>query len=587
MEKDGTHQTTADRAEEEERKEDTKDDDSAAERSPEPSVLDATGQAGEPAIGTSSPSPLPVPEEGKGDGQNFRLDDQIIAKEKDAGPEEDDGSSKASPQSPLGQTMSEDKVEPNSNDDTMSPATGKGTEHSDLDITALHGEEPTVVEEDKGGRQNDRPDNETTVTASDAEPVEAGEATDEKKEPSPTHAQTALPAAMEANGDGQNTRVDEAEREEIDGRSGHAPQKPLGPSLQPRGEVSPTQTRYNLRSRGGGDGQNLTPDKTTAATRKDVEDDRRSKASPQRQKMSEDKKKVETLVSEVTGLPGDDGNSSRDTPPVSERPVHGPPEGATSNRLWIISVVIVGVAVVLGLLYTSHQGEPLPQKDGMQHINAFRKHMDKINTRFPNQRDELWRRSKIHLLRHLQTAHPTEPVSLILTADVRAKRTLLCLAKSLAAAFSSALNASFIYIDGASKASQDSDQVKLDIDSMLQGAFEGDRPVAVIHRFEELPPGSTLIFYRYCDHENAAYKKTFLIFTVLLGEEIPATSRLSAVEEMVDDHLRRKFLSAGLPVSFDTMDVDKYGGLWSRISHLILPVAAEARMEHEGCERTL
>ncbi|XP_076009447.1 torsin-1A-interacting protein 2-like isoform X2 [Genypterus blacodes] len=250
-------------------------------------------------------------------------------------------------------------------------------------------------------------------------------------------------------------------------------------------------------------------------------------------------------------------------------------------KMGIVCVLVVLLAAVVAKhIHT----EPLSEKKGVLQIDNFLRQLDKVKTRFPSQRSELWRRSRIHLERHLLTAQPTEPVSLILTAGLSAEKTLHCLAKGLASSFSSAINASVLHIDGAAKASQDSDQVKLDIDSQLQAAFEGDKPVAVIHRFEELPPGSTLIFYRYCDHENAAYKKTFLIFTVLLeGEvELPIQLGLSAVEEMVDDHLKKKFLSYGHPVAFDRMDLDKYGGLWSRISHLILPVAAEERLEHEG-----
>lgn len=245
-------------------------------------------------------------------------------------------------------------------------------------------------------------------------------------------------------------------------------------------------------------------------------------------------------------------------------------------------LLALGIAVLWQHLL---QSQSPPHEDEMRPKDIFLGQLEKVKTQFPHQRAEVWSRSQIHLLRHLQTAQPTEPVSLILTAGRGGERTLRCLAQRLASAFSSALNASVLHIDGASEASQDSDQVKLDIDSKLQGAFEGDKPVAVINRFEELPPGATLIFYRYCDHENAAYKKAFMIFTVLLGEEeeIPAETRLTAVEEMVDDHLQKKFLSEGHPVSFDRMDLDKYGGLWSRISHLILPVAAEQKIEHEGC----
>ncbi|XP_063746956.1 LOW QUALITY PROTEIN: torsin-1A-interacting protein 2-like [Eleginops maclovinus] len=271
--------------------------------------------------------------------------------------------------------------------------------------------------------------------------------------------------------------------------------------------------------------------------------------------------------------------------PSTEEPATVPVDKENTGGIGMY--LILGFAVLLVAIVGQQFYQPeLPrQKNDEQQIDIFLRQLGKVKTQFPNQREVLWSRSKIHLLRHLQTAQPTEPVSLILTAGHGAERTLHCLAQSLATAFSTSINASVLHIDGASKASQDSDQVKLDIDSKLQGAFEGDKPVAVINRFEELPPGSTLIFYRYCDHENAAYKKTCLIFTVLLGEEeeIPAEARLSAVEEMVDDHLQKKFLSDGRPVAFDRMDLDKYGGLWSRISHLILPVAAERRIELAGC----
>ncbi|XP_061744790.1 torsin-1A-interacting protein 2-like [Nerophis ophidion] len=247
------------------------------------------------------------------------------------------------------------------------------------------------------------------------------------------------------------------------------------------------------------------------------------------------------------------------------------------------SYLIAFVMVVLLAILAQHLLQPEPPPPGsVSQIDIFLRELDKVKTLFPRQRPELWSRSRIHLKRHILTPQPSEPVSLILTAGVSGQRTLRCLARDLASAVSTAINATVLHIDGAN-VGEDSDKVKLDIDQQLQGAFEGDKPVAVIHRFEQLPPGSTLIFYRYCDHENAAYKKTFLIFTVLLEDEIPIKASLSNVEEMVDDHLQRKFISHDLSVAFDRMDLDKYGGLWSRISHLILPVAAEERTEQEGC----
>ncbi|XP_029564082.1 torsin-1A-interacting protein 2 isoform X2 [Salmo trutta] len=244
----------------------------------------------------------------------------------------------------------------------------------------------------------------------------------------------------------------------------------------------------------------------------------------------------------------------------------------------MLAGLLVLLLAVAAMLFNP---ESPPDHTAFNRTETFHREMKKMEALFPGQRSELWRRSRIHLERHLQTARPTEPVSLMLTAGRRGEKTLHCLALRLASAFSSALNASSVHIDGASKTGQDSDQVKLDIDTQLRGAFEGGQPVAVIHRFEELPPGSTIIFYRYCDHENAAYKEVFLLFTVLLGgeEELPASLGLSAVEEMVDDHLQDKFLSSDQPAAFDMMDLDKFSGLWSRISHLVLPVAVEERIE--------
>ncbi|CAL1593790.1 unnamed protein product [Knipowitschia caucasica] len=208
--------------------------------------------------------------------------------------------------------------------------------------------------------------------------------------------------------------------------------------------------------------------------------------------------------------------------------------------------------------------------------------MSHVATRFPNQRPELWRRSQIHLQKHLDSPQPTEPVSLVLTAGLKAEKTLHCLAHSVASAFSSAVNSSVAVIDGASLNNLDSDQVKMDIDGQLKAAFGGDKLAAVVERFEELPPGSTLIFYRYCDHDTAAYKRAFLLFTVLLSaEDLSPQHSLKEVEELVRDHVEERLV--GNDPAFNQMDADKFSGLWSRIAHLILPVAYEGEIEQRGC----
>ncbi|XP_036435125.1 torsin-1A-interacting protein 2 isoform X2 [Colossoma macropomum] len=243
------------------------------------------------------------------------------------------------------------------------------------------------------------------------------------------------------------------------------------------------------------------------------------------------------------------------------------------------------VAVLAVVVCWFLRPEPPPVQKEFNLLDVFRHEMDKVQSSFPSQHKELWRRSKIHLQRHLQMSRPSEPVSLILTSGRGAEKTLGCLAQRLAAAFSTSLNTSALDIDGTSKMAQDSDQVKLDIDRALREAFDAGKQAAVIHRFEELPPGSTLIFYRYCDHENAAYKNVFLAFTVLLEEELEVLPNVSLgmVEEIVQEYLKEKFVSSHRTAMFNQMDVDKLSGLWSRISHLILPVAAEQKIELHGC----
>ncbi|XP_076135086.1 torsin-1A-interacting protein 1 isoform X1 [Alosa pseudoharengus] len=277
-------------------------------------------------------------------------------------------------------------------------------------------------------------------------------------------------------------------------------------------------------------------------------------------------------------------------PSQAKTPSQGGASRIYTIILWLfllcvsISVAVLGYqrvpwSALLSKRAASQPASPNPSLD------VFSGRMTGLKQQFRSQRDEFWRRSSIHLQRHLQTAQPSEPVSLILTGGREAQRTLRCLAAGLASAFSTAVNGSLLELDGASLADKDANQVKLDLDNQLKEAFEGDKPAAVIHRLEELPPSSTLIFYRYCDHENAAYKSPLLAFTVLLPQDaVDPEVSLREVEEMVHDHIHKKFLVPDQPDTFDKMDVDKLSGLWSRISHLILPVNVEEHIEEGGCD---
>ena len=191
--------------------------------------------------------------------------------------------------------------------------------------------------------------------------------------------------------------------------------------------------------------------------------------------------------------------------------------------------VILFIVAFLGRIIFRHS-EP-------DRVYEFNKTIVELQSSFTNQTDRFWRILKNRGLAHLNNTSPPQPLVLLLAAPPAAHGTVDCLARKLAAALDPRQERILATIDGREERSYPGEETKKKMDDLLIRSFEKGHRAALVHHLELLPLPSPLLFYSYCDDQNAKHKHVAIIFTVHMPEEPDASLEPSEAEGTVEKYL--------------------------------------------------
>ena len=210
-----------------------------------------------------------------------------------------------------------------------------------------------------------------------------------------------------------------------------------------------------------------------------------------------------------------------------------PKEPASPMRLAGILLVVAFLLVILAILIAPEK----PERKPFVLPIIFENKIKELQSSFTNQTDRFWRILKNRGLAHLNNPSPSQPLVLLLAAPPAAHSTVDCFAKKLAEGLDPEYKRMLATIDGREERSYPGEDTKKKMDDLLKRKFMDGHRAALVHHLELLPPPSPLLFYSYCDDQNAPHKHVAIIFTVHLSVEPDASLEPKEAEGTVEKYL--------------------------------------------------
>lgn len=230
--------------------------------------------------------------------------------------------------------------------------------------------------------------------------------------------------------------------------------------------------------------------------------------------------------------------------------------------------LLLGFAIVCLLVAICISPPEREMKGDFDLVKVFGNGVDQLQLSFTNQTARFWKILKNRGLAHLRNNNPSQPLVFLLAAPPPAHKWVDCLATKLAEMLDPRHKRNLARIDGADEKGYPADKIKKKMDVYLKKKFLDDHRVAVIHHLELLPPPSPLLFYSYCDDQNAPHKHVAIIFTV----HIPVEPNLSLSPKEAEGTVE-KYLSKQVWLRDD---MDAVAALLSRIADTVVLMNGES-----------